>query len=100
MADRPDMFGPTRGFSGTADSMEPCKMLLDRPLLLWQLNYTGRRDPVAYQLVSVYVSAGADAKYLIDVKGTQKINKLKIKLLNKVRASLSPQTEMNEKLYS
>jgi len=27
MADRPEMFGPTRGFSGMADSMEPCKML-------------------------------------------------------------------------
>jgi len=27
MADRPEMFGPTRGFAGMADSMEPCKML-------------------------------------------------------------------------
>jgi len=27
MADRPEMFGPTRGFSGMADSTEPCKML-------------------------------------------------------------------------
>jgi len=27
MADRPEMFGPTRGFSGMADSMEPCRML-------------------------------------------------------------------------
>jgi len=25
MADRPQMFGPTRGFLGMADSMEPCK---------------------------------------------------------------------------
>jgi len=25
MADRPEMFAPTRGFSGMADSMEPCK---------------------------------------------------------------------------
>jgi len=24
MADRPDMFGPTRRFSGMAESMEPC----------------------------------------------------------------------------
>ena len=24
MADRPEMFGPTRGFSVMADSMEPC----------------------------------------------------------------------------
>jgi len=34
MADRTEMFGPTRGFSGMADSMEPCKMLWDRPLLM------------------------------------------------------------------
>ena len=34
MADRPEMFGPTRGFSGMADSMEPCKMLWGRPLLM------------------------------------------------------------------
>jgi len=27
MADRPEMFGPIRGFLGMADSMEPCKML-------------------------------------------------------------------------
>jgi len=27
MADRPDIFAPTRGFSGMADSMEPYKML-------------------------------------------------------------------------
>jgi len=35
MADRPEMFGPTRGFSGMADSMQPCKMW-GRPLLPWQ----------------------------------------------------------------
>jgi len=28
MADRPEMFVPTRGFSEMTDSMEPCKMLL------------------------------------------------------------------------
>ena len=38
MADRPEMFGPTRGFSGMADSMEPCKILWGRPLLPWQRN--------------------------------------------------------------
>jgi len=27
IADRPEMFGPTRGFLGMADSMESCKML-------------------------------------------------------------------------
>jgi len=26
MADKPEMFRPTRGFSGMADSVEPCKM--------------------------------------------------------------------------
>jgi len=36
MADRPEMFGPIRGFSRMADSMEPCKMLRGRPLLPWQ----------------------------------------------------------------
>jgi len=34
MADRPEMFGPTRGFSGMADSMEPCKMLKMGPTLV------------------------------------------------------------------
>jgi len=38
MVDRPEMFAPTKGFSGMADSMEPCKMLLGRPLLPWQRN--------------------------------------------------------------
>jgi len=38
MTHRPQMFAPTRGFSGRADSMEPCKMLLGRPLLPWQRN--------------------------------------------------------------
>ena len=36
MADRPEMFAPTKEFSGMADSMEPCKMLWGRPLLPWQ----------------------------------------------------------------
>jgi len=39
MADRPEMFGPTRGFSGMAYSMEPCKMLCGRPLLPWLWNF-------------------------------------------------------------
>jgi len=38
VADRPEMFGPTRGFSGMANSIEPCKMLWGRPLLPWQWN--------------------------------------------------------------
>ena len=33
------MFAPTRGFSGMADSMEPCTMLWGRPLLPWQRNF-------------------------------------------------------------
>jgi len=36
MADRPETFRPTRGFSGMTDSMEPYKMLWVRPLLPWQ----------------------------------------------------------------
>jgi len=38
MADRPEMFWPTKGFSGIADSMEPHKMLRGRTLLPWQRN--------------------------------------------------------------
>jgi len=34
MADRPEMFGPTRGFSGMADSTEPYKMLWGRSFLV------------------------------------------------------------------
>jgi len=36
MTGRPQMFAPTRGVSGMADSMEPCTMLRGRPLLPWQ----------------------------------------------------------------
>ena len=39
MAYSPEMFGPTRGFSGMADSVEPYKMW-GRPLLPWQRNLT------------------------------------------------------------
>ena len=49
-ATRLEMFGPTRGFSGMADSMEPCKVW-GRPLLPWHWNWARRGDPVAYQLV-------------------------------------------------
>ena len=45
------MFGPTRGFSGMADSMEPCKMLWGRPLLPWQWNLGWALRSVAYRLV-------------------------------------------------
>jgi len=38
MADRSELFGPNRGFLEMADSLEPCKMLWGRPLLLWQRN--------------------------------------------------------------
>ena len=31
MTDRPEMFAPNRGFSGMADSMEPCTMLWADP---------------------------------------------------------------------
>jgi len=52
MSDRPEMFEPTRAFSGMADSMEPCKMLRADPC--WHGNeiWTRRGDPVAYRLVS------------------------------------------------
>jgi len=38
MADRPEMFRPTSGFSGMADSLEPYKMLWGPPLLSMQQN--------------------------------------------------------------
>ena len=38
MADRLEMFRHTRGFTGMADSMGPCKILWGRPLLPWQRN--------------------------------------------------------------
>jgi len=62
MADRPEMFGPTRGFSGIADSMEPCKMLWGRPLLPWQRNWARRGDPVAYRLVCTLLCWLAETK--------------------------------------
>ena len=34
MADRPEMFAPTRGFSGMADSMEPCTILWATPVAM------------------------------------------------------------------
>jgi len=34
MADRPEMFGPTRGFSGMADSMEPTMQNVVGPTLV------------------------------------------------------------------
>jgi len=51
MADRPQMFGPTRGFSGMADSMEPCKMLGADPCCHGNEICARRGDPVAYRLV-------------------------------------------------
>jgi len=56
MADRPEMFGLTRGFSGMADSMEPCKMWWGRPLLneIW----ARCGDAVAYRLVVVVCVSG------------------------------------------
>jgi len=51
MADRPEMFGPTRGSSGMAYSMEPCKMLWADPCCHGNIIWARRGDPVAYQLV-------------------------------------------------
>jgi len=58
MTDRPEMFAPTRGFSGMADSMEPCKMLWSRTLLPWQRNLAwGRRSnrlPACYAVCLLF----------------------------------------------
>ena len=40
MADRPEMFAPNRGFSGTADWMEPYQMSSGQPLLPWQRQFS------------------------------------------------------------
>ena len=53
MADRPEMFGPTRVFSGMADSMEPCKMLWADPCCRGNEIWARRGDPVAYRLVII-----------------------------------------------
>ena len=53
MTDRPEMFGPTRGFSGMADSLEPCKMLWGRPCCHGNDIWPRRRDVVAYRLVYI-----------------------------------------------
>jgi len=45
MADGPEMFGPTRGFSGMADSMEPCKMLWADPCCHCNEIWARRGDP-------------------------------------------------------
>jgi len=66
MADRPEMFGPTREFSGMADSMEPCKMLWADTCCHGNEIWTRRGDPVAYRLVSsvcVY-NMGTDQRLL------------------------------------
>ena len=51
MADTPQMFGPTRGFSGMADSMEPCKILWADPCCHGSEIWARRGNPVAYRLV-------------------------------------------------
>ena len=55
MADRLEMFGPTRGFSGMDDSMEPCKMLWADLCCHGKEILARRRDPVTYRLVIVII---------------------------------------------
>jgi len=52
MADRPEMFGPSTGFSGMAHSMESCKMLWADPCChgneIWQnLGYFFAKSPIS-----------------------------------------------------
>ena len=59
MADRPEMFGPTRGFLGMADSTKPCKMLWDRPFFTTALNFwlgAEIQSPTSFYAVSVIYS--------------------------------------------
>jgi len=51
MAHRPEMFESTRGFSGMADSMEPCKMLWADRCCHGNEIWARRGDPVVYRLV-------------------------------------------------
>jgi len=51
MAHRLQMFGPTRGFSGMADSMEPCKCCGADPCCHGNEIWARRGDPVAYRFV-------------------------------------------------
>jgi len=51
MADRLEMFGPTREFSGMADSIKPCKMLWADPCCHGNEIWARLRDPVAYRFV-------------------------------------------------
>ena len=51
MANIAEMFGPTRGFSGMADSMEPCTMFWADPCCHGNEIWARRGDPVAYRLV-------------------------------------------------
>ena len=50
------MFGPTRGFSGMADAMEPCKMLWSRPLLLWRSSRLPACLCVSVDMAEIFVS--------------------------------------------
>ena len=66
MADRPEMFGPIRGFSEMADSMEPCKMLWADPCCHDNEIWARRGDPVAYRLVTS--SGEPDFNFLCQLK--------------------------------
>ena len=64
------MFAPTRGFSGMADSMEPCKMLCANPCCHGNDIWARRGDLVAYKLVTIivvcyYVMVNSDYKNTI-----------------------------------
>ena len=49
------MFGPTRGFSGMADSMEPWKMLRADPSCHGNEIWARCGDPVAYWLIIIII---------------------------------------------
>jgi len=53
--DRPEMFGPTKGYSGMADSMEPYKMLWGDPCCHGDELWPRRGDLNAYRLVFLLV---------------------------------------------
>ena len=53
MADRPGMFGPTRGLSGMADSMETCKMLWADPCCHGNEIWARHGDPTGLFIITV-----------------------------------------------
>jgi len=98
------MFGPTRGFSGMADSMEPCKMLWADPCCHDNKIWARRGDPVAYRLVisscqCMYVVCycARRTEYSIFMAGLR-VNQNNAKLFNNVGHALESEKNFSDAL--